>query len=74
MNKLSWGSISIILGSILLSLELYGLEFYANAMGFETDGFVKYNKFIGFSLGVMCLLIIYGVLLIGLHLLEERKK
>lgn len=74
MNKLSWGSLAIILGSIVLSLQLYGLTLYANAISFDPEGLLKYNTLIRSSMAVMCALIVYGMILVVLHIVGENQK
>lgn len=74
MNKLSWGSIAIILGSLVLSLQLYGLRLYAQAISFDPKGLLKHDDITRTSLMIMFGVIIYGLVLVAMHLFEERKK
>ncbi|MDY3369081.1 MULTISPECIES: hypothetical protein [Zhenhengia] len=74
MSKLSWGSIAIILGSLVLSLQLYGFRLYAQTIGFDAKGLLKSDDITRASLMTMGGLIIYGGILVVMHFIEERKK
>lgn len=74
MNKLSWGSLIILLASLVLSLELYALTFLAEIISFDPESLLRYNDLIKGAVGVMCGLIVYGVMLVLLHFLEVHKK
>lgn len=74
MNKLSWGSLAIIIGSALLSIELYGINLVSEIVSIRSDGLLKYNDSIKYSTRVMIALIVYGLALVMIHFIQEYKK
>ena len=74
MNKLSWGNLIILFGCFVLSLELYGLKFYAKLISVNSEALLKYNNPIKTSIGVLCGLIMDGVILVILHFIEVHRK
>ena len=74
MNKLSWGSLAIILASIVLSIELYALNFISEVVSISADNLLKYNDAIRYSIGIMIALIVYGLALVIVHFVQEYKK
>lgn len=80
MSKLSWGSVAIILGGLLLSIQFYGLRFihwldqqdgtYAS----EAIIYATREPEIKIALIINIGIILYGVFLVIISFKEQNKK
>ena len=70
MNKLSWGTVSIIFGSVLLSIELYVPRLIIGLKSFDFFNADSVKQAMLISKG----LIIYGFILVIIYFIQEYKK
>lgn len=78
MKKSTIGSLAIILGSALLSLQLYGLNFIQGMhmmKGSWRTNAIDYAKEqpIGLALFISCGIVVYGIVMVILEMYEKKR-